>query len=106
MNSACIIAACVANARARKKEEQIYILPEELYYKVTLRKYYYFKPINIIPHFESKCFPELSRVADPPAVVISPVTVDARTSAIASSFSIASTAFVPGAKVSPRKSFI
>ena len=52
MNSACIIAACAANARARKKEEPVHISTEELYYKVILRKYYYFKPLNIINDIE------------------------------------------------------
>lgn len=84
----CLIAACAANARARRKEEPVYIPTEELYYKVTLRKYYYFKPLNIIPHFEPTGFPELSADVEIPAVAISPVTVDARTSAIATSFSV------------------
>ena len=88
MTSACLIAACTANARARRKDEPIRIPTEELYYKVTLRKYYYFKPLGIIPHFEPVSFPELTADAEIPAVAISPVTVDARTSAIASSFSV------------------
>lgn len=87
-NSACIIAACAANARARKKEEPVGISKEELYYNVTLRKYYYFEPLNIIPHFEPAIFPELTTGAEIPAVTINPVTVDARTYAIASSFSV------------------
>lgn len=44
--SACIIAACAANARARKKEEPEHIPAEELYYHVMLRKYFYFKPMT------------------------------------------------------------
>ena len=43
MNSACLIAACAANARARRKEEPAHVPTEELRYKVTLRKYYHFK---------------------------------------------------------------
>ena len=88
MNSACIIAACAANARAHKKEEPVHISKEELYYKVALRKYYYFKSLSVIPHFEPTGFPELGRTTELPAVVISPVTIDAMTSAIATSFSV------------------
>lgn len=88
MTSACLIAACAANARAHKKEEPKQVSTEELYYKVALRKYYYFKPLNIIPHFEPTGFPELGRTTEPPAVVISPVAIDAMTSAIATSFSV------------------
>jgi hypothetical protein len=47
MNSTCIIAACAANARARKKEVPVAIPAEELYYKVMLRKYYRFDSMSL-----------------------------------------------------------
>ena len=78
--SACIIAACAANARARKKEEPVRIPTEELYYKVTLRKYYYFKPMTWTSPIE---YNESSNTYSMRAI-----DVEARTSAIMSSFSV------------------
>ena len=85
--SACIIAACAANARARKKEEPVCIPAEELYYKVTIRKYYYFKPAAIICPAEQAEYPVLNDEVIP-VIDINPVVLGARTSAIASSFSV------------------
>ena len=45
--SACIIAACAANARARKKEEPVHIHTEEYYYKVAIREYNHFKSMHM-----------------------------------------------------------
>lgn len=85
--SACIIAACAANARARKKEEPVSIHTEELYYKVTLRKYYYFKPITIIGPTNRVDYPILNDEIIPVLEVI-PTMVGARTYAVMSSFSV------------------
>ena len=85
--SACIIAACAANARARKKEEPVHIHTEELYYKVTLRKYYYFKPTIIIGSTNRVDFPVLNDDIIP-VLEVTPAAVGARTYALMSSFSV------------------
>ena len=85
--SACIIAACAANARARKKEEPVHITTEELYYKVTLRKYYYFKPTTILGPSNRVDFPILNDDIIP-VLEVTPVVVGARTYALMSSFSV------------------
>ena len=78
--SACIIAACAANARARRKEEPVHIPTEELYYKVTLRKYYYFKRMVWSTPIE---FNESAN-----SYSMRCVDIDTKTTAIASSFSV------------------
>jgi hypothetical protein len=85
--SACIIAACAANARARKKEGPVHIPTEELYYKVTLRKYYYFKPTTVIGKWLGTQYPVLND-GDIPVVEITPTAIDAKTYGLASSFSV------------------
>ena len=85
--SACIIAACAANARARKKEEPVHITMEELYYKVTLRKYYYFKPVVVLPQTPVCEYPALTDDVIP-VMQISPMAISAKTYGIASSFSV------------------
>ena len=85
--SACIIAACAANARARKKEEPIHIPTEELYYKVTLRKYYYFKPAAIISPSNRVDYPVLNDDIIP-VLEVTPTVIGARTYALMSSFSV------------------
>ena len=87
MNSACLIAACAANARARKKEEPVHIPTEELYYKVTLRKYYYFKPTIIFGQSNRADFPVLNDGIIP-VLEVTPAAVGARTYALMSSFSV------------------
>jgi hypothetical protein len=87
MNSACLIAACAANARARRKEEPVYIPTDELYYKVTLRKYYYFKPATIICPTEQSDYPVLNDDIIP-VREITPVVLGTRTYAMSSSFSV------------------
>ena len=88
MNSACIISACAANARARKKEEPVYTPTEELYYKVTLRKYYYFKPTTVIGPSNRVDFPVLNDDIIPVLEVAPPAVIGARTYALMSSFSV------------------
>ena len=85
--SACIIAACAANARARKKEEPIHIPAEELYYKVTLRKYYYFKPTTIIGPTNRVDYPVLNDEIIP-VLEVTQTMVGARTYVVMSSFSV------------------
>ena len=85
--SACIIAACAANARARKKEEPVPIHTEELYYKVTLRKYYYFKQTAIIGPSNRGDFPILNDDIIP-VLEVTPAVIGARTYALMSSFSV------------------
>jgi hypothetical protein len=88
--SACIIAACAANARARKKEEPVHIPTEELYYKVTLRKYYYFKPVIVLPTTPEYEYPVLNDDVIP-VIQISPTAISAKTYGIASNFSVKDT---------------
>jgi hypothetical protein len=88
--STCIIAACAANARARKKEEPVHIHTEELYYKVTLRKYYYFKPVVVLPPTPVYEYPVLTDDVIP-VMQISPTAISAKTYGIASSFSVKDT---------------
>lgn len=85
--SACIVAACAANSRARKKEEPVHISTEELYYKVTLRKYYYFKPTTIIGKGLGTQYLVLNDESIP-VREITPVALGARTYAMSSSFSV------------------
>jgi hypothetical protein len=85
--SACIIAACAANARARKKEEPVHIHTEELYYKVTLRKYYYFKPTIILGPSNRVDYPVLNDDIIP-VLEVTPVVIGARAYALMSSFSV------------------
>ena len=85
--SACIIAACAANARARRKEEPVRIPAEELYYKVTLRKYYYFRPAAITCPIETTNYPVLNDDIIP-VMEITPVALGAKTYAISASFSV------------------
>ena len=87
MNSACIIAACAANSRARIKEEPVHIRTEELYYKVTLRKYYYFQPVVVLPQTAIHEYPVLDDDIIP-VMSISPTVVSAKTYGITSSFSV------------------
>ena len=87
MNSACIIAACAANARARKKEEPVHIPTEDIYYKVTLRKYYRFDPMSLANFITQVCEhvePNTS-IAQMP---INVVNIEARSSAVQQSFSV------------------
>ena len=85
--SACIIAACAANARARKKEEPVHVSTDELYYKVNLRKYYYFRPAAITCPIETTNYPVLNDDIIP-VTEITPVVLGAKTYAISSSFSV------------------
>ena len=85
--SACIIAACAANARARKKDEPVHTPIEELYYKVTLRKYYYFQPAVVLPKTPVWEYPVLTDDVIP-VLQISPTAISAKTYGIASSFSV------------------
>ena len=79
--SACLIAAAAANARARRKdEEKTNSFTEELYYKVTLRKYYYFKPMTWTSPME---YNESTNIHS-----MRTIDVEARTFAVASSFSV------------------
>lgn len=88
INSACIIAACATNARTRRKrEEKTKVHAEELYYKVTLRKYYYFKPTAILCPTEPVNYPVLNDDIIP-VTEITPVVLGTRTYAMASSFSV------------------
>lgn len=83
MNSACIIAACAANSRARRKDEEKvnnFIQAEELYYKVTLRKYYYFKPMTWSSPIE---YNEYTNTFSMHAI-----NIEAMTSATSQSFSV------------------
>ena len=52
MNSACIIAACAANARRINQQHQNYTQylsrDFDLYYKINFRMYVHFRPIKII----------------------------------------------------------
>ena len=89
MNSACLIAACAANARARRKEEAVHIPTEELYYKVTLRKYYYFKPTTILGPSNRVDYPVLNDDIIP-VLEVTPAVIGARTYALMSSFSVKS----------------
>ena len=95
MNSACIIAACAANARARKKEEAVHIPAEELYYKVTLRKYYYFKPVVVLPQTPVCAYQVLTDDVIP-VMQISPTAISAKTYGVASSFSVKNTKCLRG----------
>lgn len=85
--STCIIAACAANARARKKEDSVRIHTEELYYKVTLRKYYYFKPTTVVDKWLGTQYPVLGDEVIP-VEAIEPKSIGAKTYGIASSFSV------------------
>lgn len=87
MNSACLIAACTANARARSKEEPECISAKELYYKVTLRKYYRFDSMSLAvftAHAYEKALTDSAIVSVP----IAAITVEARSAAAQQSFSI------------------
>ena len=88
MNSACIIAACAANARARKKEEPEHIPAEELYYKVALRKYYYFKPMTYMSPIK------YSESTD--TYSMSTTYIEAKTAAIASNFYVKASKCING----------
>ena len=52
MNSACIIAACAAASRAAQQSKSNSYFSDgkgfEVYYKVKLRKYYYFEAMTLI----------------------------------------------------------
>ena len=86
--SACIIAACATNARTRRKrEENANSSAEELRYKVTLRKYYYFEPATIMGKWLGTQYPVLNDEVIP-VIAITPITVDAKTYGLASSFSV------------------
>ena len=87
MNSACIIAACAANSRARNKEAYVHIPVEELYYKVSLRKYYYFKPTTIIGQTNRVEYPVLNDDIIP-VLEVAPAVIGARTYTLLSSFSV------------------
>ena len=87
MTNTCLMAACAANARARRKEEPTTIITEELYYKVTLRKYYYFKPVVELPQTSVHEYPVLDDDIIP-VMSISPAAISAKTYGIASSFSV------------------
>ena len=87
MNSACMIAACAATARASRKEEPVRILADELYYKVTFRKYYRFDPLSLVD-FATKICESIE-----PSVSIAPmplrvINIESRSSAIQQSFSV------------------
>jgi hypothetical protein len=85
--NACLIAACAANARVRRKEEQVLIPAEEIYYKVTLRKYYHFKPAAIICQTNRVSYPVLNDDVIP-VLEVTPTVIGARTYALLSSFSV------------------
>ena len=88
MNSACLIAACAANSRARRKdEEKANSLVEELYYKVNLRKYYHFNPMSLADFTAQVCEPAEpnTSVAQMPIKI---VNIDSRSSVVQQSFSV------------------
>ena len=90
MNSACIIAACAASARANQQKNNYkqYVTSKdcETYYKVNFRMYLHFNPITIVTPVE-KVY--LGSVFAPYEVTsIKPVKVPATTIAKARSFSV------------------
>ena len=88
MNSACLIAACAANSRARRKdEEKANSLVEELYYKVNLRKYYRFDPLSLADFTAHICERVESNTSVAP-MPIKIVNVDTRSYAVQQSFSV------------------
>lgn len=60
MNSACIIAACAANARAAQKKKDLKLYAHyfdkdfEIYYKIKFRMYLHFNPIEAIKPSEQE----------------------------------------------------
>lgn len=87
MNSACLIAACAANARASRKEEPVRILADELYYKVTFRKYYRFDPLSLVD-FATKICAQVEPDTSVAPMPIKIVSVAARSYAVQQSFSV------------------
>ena len=88
MNSACLIAACAANSRARRKDEEKAKSPvEDLYYKVTLRKYYRFDPLSLADFTTHICEPAKPNTYAAP-MPIKIVNIDSRSSAVQQSFSV------------------
>lgn len=90
MNSACIIAACAANARARQQKDNYkqYITNKdfEVYYKVNFRMYLHFNSITIVSPTE-KAY--LGSIFAPYEVTcVKPVKVPATTIAKARTFSV------------------
>ena len=70
--SACIIAACAANARARRNGEPVSLPVEEYYYKVAIREYNHFKPMQMSLPLE---YNESSNTYSMRAVSIAPSTI-------------------------------
>ena len=86
--NACLIAACVANSRARRKEEPVCIPTEELYYKVNLRKYYRFNPMSLADFTTPICKPAIADCCSITPMSPRVVSIDARSSAVQQSFSV------------------
>lgn len=87
MNSACIIAACAANARRHNNmTPTVFQHGEEVYYKVVIRKYYRFKSCTIVvpdhENFSGSIYAPIR------TLVLKPVQVPAHTMAIQNTFSV------------------
>lgn len=90
MNSACIIAACAAASRAaqqsNKKANVSAVNNIEIYYKVKLRKYYYFDAMTLVS-FVDNCYTG-SIYAPVITPYFKPVKVPARTVAVEHIFTV------------------
>ena len=87
MNSACLIAACAANSRARRNSAPKPVYTGEYYYKVNLRKYYHFNPMSLADFTTQICkHVEPNTSAAPMPIKI--VNIDTRSSAVQQSFSV------------------
>lgn len=90
MNPACLIAACAASARnTAKSASNSYCATEEVevYYKVKLRKYYYFEAMTLVSYEGEYLTGSVYAPITTPFV--KPVRVPAQTIAIEDSFYVA-----------------
>ena len=85
--SACIIAACAANARTRRNEDQVVHFTAEPYYKVTLRKYYRFDPLSLAELATQICEPVDPNISIAP-MPLRVINIEPRSSAVQQSFSV------------------
>ena len=95
MNSACIIAACASSGyhsvqQNKENKYRLYFTKDfELYYRVKLRKYYYFEPMTLVKTNYEPCY--VGSIYAPilqSDVQITPVRTEAKTVGVEKMFTV------------------
>lgn len=93
--NAALIAACAANAcRRNKNKNSISVAGSEIYYKVKIRKYYYFDAVTIVTPDHMRYSGSIYAPIE--TLMLKPVQLPATTFAVEQAFTVAASKCVNG----------